>query len=856
MNKTLWQRLSPHAIAIAVFFLISCIYCLPVFKGLVVAQNDVQGWKGMAQQSFEFKEKYGHFPLWTQSMFSGMPAFQIALESKFNITIAHLHHLFTLFLPSPAGLFFLSCIGFYILTQTLGIRSWIGIFGSVGYAFASYNAIIVAVGHTPKFASMGYVPAVLAGLILITQRKYVLGFITTLLFTTLITYQNHVQIVYYTFLIAVCLGVAFAIHSIKAKEVKHLLTTAGLALVAGILGVLSFAVMYMPTADYAEETMRGGRSELTQAVSADKATANKTKGGLDKDYAFLWSYGIGETMTVVLPSYKGGSSGPTELGEDGNAVQALQDAQLPGDAVNYFYSSLSSYWGDQPGTSGPVYFGAIVCLLFIVGLFVVRSWHLQWIVAATILGIILAWGNNFKAINYFLFDYLPFYNKFRAPSIALIIAQLTFPLLASMALQEIFFNDWDRKVLVKRLKYSVMAVGVVAAILVFNLFVGEFKGKNDSQLREGIATTLTQAMSRGQQPSQDVVQQSNTIAASVMSGVVKDRKDLYSGDLLRTIVFLILGAGCIWLAVQKKTKPLYISIALIALNLIDLLPISSRYLNKDKYVASEDFDAVFAPTAADLQIKTDTSYYRVFNTQGDPFQSSEATSRTAYLHNSVGGYHPAKLALYEDLKNYQLQKGNMSVFNMLNTKYFIVSNPQNQQPVAQTNPGALGPAWIVKTIKYVNSADEEMKALDSFNPADTVVIDKREQPKIPFTPGADSLASIRLVQNMNDKLTYEFKSTSNQFVVFSEVYYPRGWKAFIDGKEAPIARVNYLLRGLAVPAGTHSIELRFEPRSFVIGDMISMIVGIISILILLAGGWWLWRDYQRKAAPPVKAHNA
>lgn len=855
MNKTLWQRLSPHAIAIAIFFLISCIYCLPVFKGLVVAQHDVQGWKGMAQQSFEYKEKYGHFPLWTQSMFSGMPAFQIALESKYNITIAYLHHLFTLFLPSPAGLFFLSCIGFYILTQTLGVRSWIGIFGSIGYAFASYNAIIVVVGHTPKFASMGYVPAVLAGLILLTQRKYVLGFMTTLLFTTLITYQNHVQIVYYTFLIAVCLGIAFAVNAFKAKQTKHLLTTTGLALAAGVLGVLSFAVMYMPTADYAEETMRGGRSELTQAVSADKTTTNKTKGGLDKDYAFLWSYGIGETMTVVLPSYKGGSSGPTELGEEGNAVQALQESQLPGDAVNYFYSNLSSYFGEQPGTSGPVYLGVLVCLFFIAGLFVVRNWHLNWIIAATIVGIVLAWGGNFKAVNYFLFDYLPFYNKFRAPSIALVIAQLTFPLLASMALHEILFREWDKKILLKRLKYALIASGLVAAILVFNLVAGEFKSKNDGQMREGIASTLTQAMSRGQQPSQDIIQQNNTIAASVMNGVVKDRKDLYSGDLLRTIVFMLLGVGCIWLAVQKKTKPLYICIALIALNLIDLLPISSRYLNKDKYVEQEDFNAVFTPTAADIQIKSDTGYYRVFNSQGDPFQSSEATSRTSYLHNSVGGYHPAKLALYEDLKNQQLTKGNMSVFNMLNTKYFIVSNPQNQQPVAQLNPDALGPAWIVKTIKYVNSADEEMKAMDQFNPRDTVIIDKREQPKIPFVPQYDSLASIRNVQHMNDKLTYEFKSTSNQFVVFSEVYYPRGWKAFIDSKEVPIARVNYVLRGLAVPAGTHSIELRFEPRSFVIGDMISMIIGIISILVLLAGSWWLWRDYQKNHHPPVKVPN-
>ena len=857
MNKTLWQRLTPHVIAIGIFFLISCLYCMPAFKGLVVAQHDVQGWKGMAQQSFEFKEKYGHFPLWTQSMFSGMPAFQIALASKYDITIAHLSHLFTLFLPSPAGLFFLACIGFYILTTVLGIKNWIGIFGSIGYAFASYNAIIVTVGHIPKFASMGYVPAVLAGLILLTQRKYVLGFMTTLLFSTLLTYQNHAQIVYYTFLISICLGIAYAVHAIRQKQIRHLGITAGLALVAGMMGVASFAVMYMPTADYAKETMRGGRSELTQAVSADKNSSNKSKGGLDKDYAFLWSYGIDETMTIILPSYKGGSSGPTELGEDGKAVEALQDAQLPGDAVNYFYGNfLSSYWGSQPNTSGPVYFGALVCLFFIAGIFVVRSWHLGWIIAATVIGIVLAWGNNFKAVNYFLFDYLPYYNKFRAPSIALVIAQLTFSLLASLALQEILYGNWDKKVLLQRLKYALITTGIVTAILVFTYVGGEFKGKNDREIREAISSTLSQAMSQGQQPSPEIVQQNNTVAMAVMSGVVKDRKSLYSTDLLRTLVFLILGIGLIWFAVQKKTNAMYIAIALSVLNLIDLLPVCSRYLNKDKYVEPDDFNAVFTPTAADVQIKQDTSYFRVFNTQGDPFQSSEATSRTAYLHNSVGGYHPAKLALYDDIISQQLRKGNMSVFNMLNTKYFIVSNPSNQQPVAQLNQEALGPAWIVKTIRYVNNADEEMKALDQFNPRDTVIIDKREQTKIPFVPHNDSLASIRLVQHMNDDLSYQFNSSSNQFVVFSEVYYPRGWKAYIDSKEAPIVKVNYVLRGLAVPAGKHTIELRFEPRSYFLGDTISMIVGILSILILLAGSWWLYKDYRKENKIAVKADNA
>jgi hypothetical protein len=690
---------------------------------------------------------------------------------------------------------------------------------------------------------MGYAPAVLAGLILLTQGKYVLGFITTLLFSTLMVYQNHLQIVYYTFLMAVCLGVVYAINAIKQKQIRHLGITAGLALAAGIMGMASFAVVYLPTAEYAKETMRGGRSELTQAVDAGKSSSNVSKGGLDKDYAFMWSYGIGETMTVILPAYKGGSSGPTELGEDGKAVEALQEAQLPGDAVNYFYSRLSSYWGDQPGTSGPVYLGVFVCILFIAGLFVVRNWHLNWIVAATILGILLAWGQNFKTLNYFLFDYLPFYNKFRAPSIAMVIPQLTFPLLACMALQNILYTDWDTKFLLKRLKYALISVGVIAAILIYNYIGGDFKSKNDRQSREAIAQTLTQAMSQGQQPSAELVQQNNSVAAAVIGGLVHDRKSLYGSDLLRTLVFMALGIGLIWLAVKKKTKPLYIVIALAVLNLIDLLPVDSRYLNKANYIEPEDFGSAFIPNRADQQIKQDPGYFRVFDQseQGNPFESS----RASYHHNSVGGYHPAKLALYQDIIYGQLTKGNMQMYNMLNTKYFIVNNPADQQPIAQLNPDALGPAWLVKAIKYVNSADEEMKALDSIKPRDTVVIDTRERSKIAFEPQFDSAASIQLVQNLNDKITYTFKAATNQFAVLSEVYYPHGWKAFIDGKQTAIARVNYVLRGLAIPAGNHNIELRFEPASYKTGNTISMVVGAISILLLLAGLWWEWKQFQK-----------
>lgn len=845
MNKTLWQRLTPHAIALGIFFIVSSLYCMPAFKGLVVVQSDLIGWKGMAQQSLEFKEKYGYFPLWTKSLFSGMPAFQIAVGPSLNVTLAYLHYIFTLFLPEPAGFFFLGCVGFYILAMVLGLKNWVAIFGSIGYAFASYNAILVEVGHTTKLTSMCYAPAVLAGLILLTQRKYVLGFITTLVFSTLLAYQNHVQIVYYTLIIAVCLGIAHAVPAIRQKQFRHLGIAFGLALIAGVLGIASFALILLPTADYAKETMRGGRSELTQAVNANKNSGNKSEGGLDKDYAFSWSYGISETMTVILPRYNGGSSGAAELDPEGKAVAALQEAQLPPEYVNYFFSGLQAYWGPQPqGTSGPVYFGVFVCLLFISSLFVIRSWHFNWLLAATIIGLILAWGNHFKAVNYFLFDYLPFYNKFRAPSMAMVIPQLTFSVLASLALQSILYGEWDKKQLLKRLKYALITTGVVAGILVLTYMSADFKSAGDARTREMIGSALTQAMSQGKPPSSEIAQQTAQITSSVMGGLVQDRKSIYSGDLLRTLLFLVIGIALIWLAVEKKVKPVYIAIAFVIFNLIDLLPVDSRYLNKERYMEAGNIEAALTPNSADLQIKQDTAYFRVFDqTPADgPFNSS----RAAYHHNSVGGYHPAKLALYDDIIQNQLAKGNKKVYDMLNTKYFIVNNPANNQPAAQLNPDALGPAWLVKTIKYVNNANEEMKALDDFNPRDTVIIDKREQTKIPFAPQFDSTASIQFLENLNDKVTYSFNAASNQFVVFSEVYYPRGWKAFIDGKEAPIAKVNYVLRGLAVPAGKHAIEFRFEPASYRNGLLITRIATIISFLALIVGLWWEWKKYNKK----------
>lgn len=519
--------------------------------------------------------------------------------------------------------------------------------------------------------------------------------------------------------------------------------------------------------------------------------------------------------------------------------------------ADQYAQSLPAYWGPQGGTSGAVYFGASICLLFIFGLIFYRGWHRYWIIAATMLGIALAWGRHFESLNYFLFDHLPFYNKFRAPSMAMVIPQLTFPLMAVFGLNEIFGNRIDKNEFRKKFRLATIVSVIFIAVLALLYFTLDYRGESDSVYRTRLTSGMIQQMSQQGQPTPEMQQQADEFGRSVTNALKEDRRALFSSDLVRSILYMGLTLGLLYLFLKEKLNKNVVSIALTAIVFIDLIGIDLRYLNNEKYVDKDEFEMSFTPTAADLQVLKDTSYYRVFNTDADPFLLSGSTSRTSYLHNSIGGYHPAKLALYDDLKREHLEKGNIRVFNMLNAKYFIVTDPQSKQPVVQQNPGALGPAWFVDAIRYINNANEEIRALDDFNPQDTAIVDKREQGKILFPPQSDTTATIQLLENANDRIVYKSSSKSNGFAVFSEIYYPNGWKAFIDGKETPIARTNYVLRGLSITAGDHTIEFRFEPASYVIGDRISLVVGIISILILLYAMFVLWKNYHNEQKRPI-----
>jgi Bacterial membrane protein YfhO len=845
MNSPFLKKALPHLIAIIVFLLVAIVYCKPALEGKVVHQADVLGYKGMAQQSVEYKEKNGHFPLWTESTFSGMPTYNIDISPKSSISLGYVTYVLTLGLPKPISFFFLACICFYILTLVMRIDPWIGVFAALAYAWASYDPVIVVVGHETKILAMGYAPGVIAGLLLIFRRNYLIGAAILLLFMSLEVSTQHLQVLYYTFLTIGLLTLCFLVQSYRDKQIKDAMIGIGVALIAGFIGLATYALTLLPLQEYAKETMRGGRTELNSANNKEAS-----KGGLNRDYAFGWSYGMGETFTLLVPHIFGGGSDGKIVGDNTKFTDKMSE-ELSYPADNALQTeNILAYWGAQEGgTSGTVYLGAIVCFLFLFGCIVVKGWQKWWIVGVAVLGILLAWGKNFPVFNYFLFDHLPYYNKFRAPTIALIMPQFAFPLLAALGLQQFVFGETSREDKWKQLKTAVIIMGAILAILSVFYFVADYKGSGDSRFKENIINGKIQQLTQGgrQQPSQEIQQQAAATGKEVIKALQDDRQSVFGSDLIRTIILIAVAVVLMGLYLKNKINKTILLAGLIVLSSYDLLAVGLRYLNENSFADPADIDSSFNPSPADQQINQDPEKgFRVFNQMGAPFQQSNESALTSYYHNSVGGYHPAKLGLYQDLIDSQLQRGNMRVYDMLNTKYFIQEDPATRQPVARLNPGAYGPCWLVKAIHYVKDGTEEMKALDTINTRDTVIIQQQFQSLVKGVPIPDSSASIRLLSNRNDTIDYKFIAKTDQFAVFSEVYYAHGWNAFVDGKPSDYCRVDYILRGMSVPAGEHTIEFRFEPQSYEVGATVSLWAALLGWLIVIGAAVGEWRKRSKQ----------
>jgi hypothetical protein len=856
------KKILPHVIAIVVFLLVAVIFCKPALEqGVVMQQSDFTQADAMKHQSVLYKEAHGTYPLWVTSMFGGMPAYNIIYEGFWS-PFYYVDKAFQFWLPKPLNFFFLSCICFYILCMCLRIRPYVAILGSLAFAYSTFSPILAAAGHDTELLALAYAPALLGGIILLFNKRYISGFIFTALFATLHLMQNHQQISYYTLIIIAIMTIFFAVKWIKAKESAHLLKAVSLALGAAVIGAMINAILLLPVVDYAKYSKRGGVLVMDGKAGGQKTNTDRNKTtGLSREYAFQWSYGRMESLSLLFPGITGYGSHFSQrdeeysifpkLSETSNVSTYLQEKlNVPEDQAGNIASNLSGsiYWGDKPFTTGSNYLGASICFLFILGMFLLDNKHKWWIFTASITGIIMAMGKNMPLINNFLFDYLPIYNKFRTPEMALVIPQILFPILAVLTTQKVLDND-DPQTL-KKLRLSVFTIAgifVIAGLLYFTLDYSKENKERTAAVNAAFAipdsTTngKMQAINQKFEPLVDnrvyenFLQQSKgdtKVARAVVTALRKDRQSFLGNDILHSLLFVALTILLIGLFVYKKINSVIVLIGLPLLTVLDLLPFDAHYINEKSFDNAEKYHASeFPESDADkLILKDRDPNFRVFNVAGgDPFQEA----KTSYYHNSIGGYHPAKLGIYDDLITYQLSgQPNFSVLNMLNTKYIIQPNQKGDNTIAQVNMQALGNCWFVKGVKFVNGPVEEMKALDNFNPKDTAVIDETYKNIISGYGPADSTASIKQTTFENMAIKYESNSNAAQVAVFSEIFY-KDWNAYIDGKLTPVAKANYVLRALLVPAGKHSIDFKFEPKVYKTSYTISLVATWLLVILLI-----------------------
>jgi len=809
--KFSWKKSVPHITAIILFLLLPIIYFSPVLENKQLSQHDSQTYIGMSKEIVDYNKKSDDLALWSNSMFGGMPSYLIGLPTTTVITSVFT---FTnLYGWRPVNFVFLYLIGFYIALLLFGVSPWLAIVGALSFGFGSYNFIIIAAGHASKAIAIGYMAPVIAGFYYALKKEKWIGSAVFSIFLALEIYTNHPQITYYTFLILMIMGVTELIAIIKGKEdIRALLIKLAIIFAFAFLAIAANTNKLWTTWEYGKYSMRG-KSDLT----SDKE--NKTS-GLDRDYATGWSYGIGETLTVLIPNFNGGSSS-VGFSEDSETGKLLKSNNVPN--ANSVVKELPGYWGTQPGTSGPVYFGAIVCFLFVLGLFLLKGPIRIWIVIATVLSILLAWGHNFMPLTNLFLDYFPGYNKFRTVTMILVIAGFTFPLFAFLTLQKILGHEIDRKAWLKPLAWS---VGLTAGLaLVFALLpgiAGSFISSADSQFPEWLQTSL-----------------------------IADRESLLRYDAFRSAIFILLGAGVIWAFVEEKLKVNTALVVLGALILVDMWGVDKRYLNDGLFVSDREAKNPYKATGADLAILKDKSAdYRVLNMAVSTFNDVS----TSYYHQSIGGYHGAKMRRYQELINFHIsdemntiaqrfpkiksESGRedslflgLNVLNMLNTKYLIF----NPEAAPIQNHHAFGSVWLVSKYKIVENADQEIAALKLIDPSREVVIDKKFQGLISGEVlNNDSESKIALTQKSLNKMTYHYQGNGNQFAVFSAIYYPKGWNAYIDGKIAPHFQADYLLRSMFLKKGNYDIVFKFEPNSFIIGQRISVWSSIV-LLLLIAG---------------------
>ena len=827
-----YKKFLPDVVVVLVFAIISFAYFLvPVTQGKILFQHDASAGVGSAQELTEYQNRTGETTRWTNSIFGGMPTYQMSPSYQSTDGLLQVMNAYHLWLPDNVWFLFAYLLGFYILLRAFDFRQTLAALGSIMWAFSSYFLIIIAAGHLWKVMALAYLPPMIAGIVLAYRGRYLSGFIVTALFTAFEIKANHVQMTYYYLFIILFMVIAYLVKAVREKQLTGFMKSTGVVAAAAVIGIAINLSSLYHTWQYQKESMRG-KSELVK-----KNAANQTSSGLDRDYITQWSYGIDETLTLLVPNAKGGATVP--LSKNATAM-AKADPQIQS-MIPQLYDAIPQYFGTQPGTSGPVYVGAFVLFLFILGLFIVRG-SMKWaLLAATVLSVLLAWGHNFMGFTNFFLDYIPMYAKFRTVASILVIAEFTIPLLAALALKKIVDEP---EVLTKQMKFVYISLAITAGVaLLIALFPGMMEPFISDQERQMI--TSIQGMD------------GNT-ANMILSNIAAMREAMVSADAWRSVIVILIGFALLFLYKMKKLRADYMVICMAVLCLVDMWQVDKRYLNDEMFVPKSERDMPHQATSTDLAIMKDKSLdYRVLNLASNTFNENE----TSYFHKSIGGYHPAKLRRYQEMIDAYIapemqaamqaiaaKNGNMQevdgakvfpVLNMLNTKYFILPL-QGGATMPLQNIYAQGNGWFVDKINYVADANAEYSGVGKIDVRHEAVADKKFEAALGQAKANDSTAIVKLDKYEPNNLQYTVNSKNGGVVVFSEIYYP-GWTATIDGQPAELGRVNYILRALNVKAGKHTVVLDFHPTSISTTETIAYIAIVILLLAIAGAGYMEWR---------------
>jgi hypothetical protein len=796
-------KLVPHLLALAGFVICSLIYFYPVLQGKQISQSDIVQYTGMAKEQNDFRAITGEEPFWTNSAFGGMPTYQLGAKYPNNY-IKSLDSALR-FLPRPADYLFLYFVGFYILLIVLKIDPLKAFFGALAFGFSTYLIIILGVGHNAKAHAIAYMPLVVAGVLLVFQKRFIVGGLLTMVAAALEIQANHFQMTYYLLLLLLAISFYYAFNYIKAKDFKSILLALGVFILAGILAVGANATNLLATAEYTQFSTRG-TNELTVDPDGKKVTGTS---GMTYEYITEYSYGIAESLNLIAPRLFGGGNSE-KLGKGSHLHEFFLSLGAPDDVALEYSEEAPTYWGNQPIVAAPAYIGAIVFFLFLLALFIEKRKIKYAFLAAAIFSLFLSWGKNFPGLTNFFIDTIPLYNKFRAVSSIQVILELCIPVLAIMGLYSFFKldNEARKKGL---LRASGVSVGFVLLLLIVKTKF-DFVGGNDSYYAQAYGE----------------------IGPGFVEALQKDRAAMYTADLMRSGFLILVVAGILWLSIKEKLSQKVAVIAIGSLMVLDLVLIDKNYVNGSDFVSARQVAMPFEATAADLEIlKDEDPNFRVYEPQ-----SGMSGARASYFHKAIGGYSAVKPQRIQQLYDYQIAKNNIQVLNMLNVKYVIQTTDEGQ-PIPLQNPEANGNAWFVEKIKFVKSADEEMKSLDSLDTKNVAVINTLAEGGQDFkgaeSISKDSTATIKLESYKPNQLVYTSNNSKNGFGVFSENFYKNGWKATIDGKEVKIYRVNYVLRGIEIPAGKHTIEFKFEPEVVKKGSSIVLFSSIGMVLLLLGG---------------------